>query len=42
MITKISGKKNRWISDSGTLIVVPICTMKAYGEIEVWLILWLL
>jgi hypothetical protein len=32
---KISGKKNRWISNNGTLIVVPVYTMMVYGEMEV-------
>jgi hypothetical protein len=34
---KISGKKSRWISNSGTLVVVPICIMKTYEEMEVYL-----
>jgi hypothetical protein len=35
MIIKISGKKNRWISNNGRLIVVPVYNMMAYGEMEV-------
>jgi hypothetical protein len=35
MIMKISGKENKWISKSGTLIVVPVYNMMAYGEMEV-------
>ena len=35
MIMKINVKKNRWINDNGKLIVVPMYTMKAYGEMEI-------
>jgi len=28
-------EENRWISDNGTLIVVPVYTMMAYEEMEV-------